>query len=91
MIASCISPELSDRGFHLYKVPVFTELSYKRFVEERGDNYVFDLFMEICRERGVRFNGLRVQNGYVYALLGFYFDGANHKSTGIERRRGADR
>ena len=90
MIASCISPDICDKGLYVYKILVFTELSYKRLIEERGHNYVLDLFMEICRERGVKFNGLRVENGYVYAVLGFYFDETTHKCADNGRRRSAD-
>ncbi|MEK7375901.1 MAG: hypothetical protein AABZ57_01860 [Candidatus Margulisiibacteriota bacterium] len=85
MIARCINSGICDKGLYIYKILVFTEVSYQKLLDERGDNYVFDLFMEICRERGVKFNGLRVENGYVYAILGFYFNETTHKCGKIGR------
>ncbi len=51
------------------KMLVFTYRTYSKLIRERGATYVFELFMEVCRENDCRFLGLRSENGYVFALL----------------------
>ena len=60
----------SEKGISVYKVLVFTYESYTKFVQERGRNYVFDMFMEICRGKRCQFFGLRTEGSYIYALIG---------------------
>lgn len=55
----------------IYKVAVFTLPSYRELVTNRGINYVLELFMEACRDKGCKFLGLNFEGGYVFALLGF--------------------
>jgi hypothetical protein len=55
----------------MFKVAVFTIPSYRELVENRGINYVLDLFMEVCRDKHCRFMGFNFEEGYVFALLGF--------------------
>jgi hypothetical protein len=76
----------SLKGLSVYKILVFTKRSYDKLVNDRGSNYVLDLFMEVCKEKSCHFMGLRSEGEYIYALLGFgYYE--NRRSAGKEPER----
>lgn len=81
----------SEKNISIYKILVFTVNSYTRFIEERGRNYVFDLFMEVCRGKRCQFLGLKSEGSYIYALIGINGKKENIRGTAEERSCGACR
>ena len=86
MIFSPINYSSSLKGLSVYKVLVFTKFSFEKIIGEKGETYLLDMFLDVCKEKGCHFMGLRVEGGYVYALIGFGYDKSRKPATGVQQR-----
>ena len=57
-------------NLNIFKCLLLTKKAYHHILRKRKQERIHDLVKEVCKEKHCHFLGIRVEDSYVYALIG---------------------